>query len=164
MKRSILTGNREGMKIPGNMQAYPPAKRSLIEFKNTILMRLYNTELRKTCLFFLPKEIQHENKIKAVLDNQLVNLKTYNTDPRSPSHEMAGLRITYSFKKNVDTRSVEMLKTGQVPMDVNAMLGLVMDELDTEDKDDKDDEAVVGGINTMQGREVCFFCKKISHM
>ena len=29
------------------VQAYPPVKRSLVEFKNVMLIRLYNTELRK---------------------------------------------------------------------------------------------------------------------
>ena len=57
----------------------------------------------KTCLLFMPKEeIQHENKIKAVLDHQLVNLRMYNADPRAPSHDMAGLRSTYSVKKSVN--------------------------------------------------------------
>ena len=32
------------------VQAYGPAWRSLIEFKTTMLMGLYNAELRKTCL------------------------------------------------------------------------------------------------------------------
>ena len=36
------------------VQAYPLAKRSLIEFKNAMLMGLYNAELRKTRLFFTP--------------------------------------------------------------------------------------------------------------
>ena len=68
------------------VQAYAPAKRSQVEFKNALLLGLYNAELRKTILFFMPKEIKHENKIKAVLDHQLVNLRTYNTDSRAPSH------------------------------------------------------------------------------
>ena len=38
-------------------------------------MGLYNAELRKTCLTFMPKEIKHEREIKAVLDHQLVNLR-----------------------------------------------------------------------------------------
>ena len=32
------------------VQAYPPAQRSLVEFKTSMLLGLYNTELRKTCL------------------------------------------------------------------------------------------------------------------
>ena len=32
------------------LQAYPPARRSLVEFKNRMLLGLYNAELRKTCL------------------------------------------------------------------------------------------------------------------
>ena len=51
---------------------------------------------------------------------QLFNPRRYNTDHRAPSHDMAGLTSTYSFEKSVDTRLEEMLKTGQVPMDVNA--------------------------------------------
>ena len=42
------------------VQAYPPARRSLVEFKNSMLLGLYNSELRKTCLLFMPKEIKHE--------------------------------------------------------------------------------------------------------
>ena len=65
------------------MQAYPPARRSLVEFKTNMLMGLYNTELRKTCLTFMPKEIKREREMKAVLDHQLINLRTYNMDPRA---------------------------------------------------------------------------------
>ena len=46
-----------------------------------MLLGLYNAELRKTCLMFMPKNIKHEREIKAVLDHQLVNLRTYNMDP-----------------------------------------------------------------------------------
>ena len=63
------------------VQAYPPARRSLVEFKTNMLLGLYNAELRKTCLMFMPKDIKHEREIKAVLDHQLVNLRTYNMDP-----------------------------------------------------------------------------------
>ena len=63
------------------VQAYPPARRSLVEFKTNVLLGLYNAELRKTCLMFMPKDIKHEREIKAVLDHQLVNLRTYNIDP-----------------------------------------------------------------------------------
>ena len=55
-----------------------------------MLLGLYNTELRKTCLVFMPKEIKHEREIKAVLDHQLANLRTYNLDPRAPAQDMAG--------------------------------------------------------------------------
>ena len=65
------------------VQAYAPAKRSLVEFKNSMLR---------------PKELKHKNKIRAVLDHQLVNLRTYNIDPRAPSHDLAGLRSTYNFE------------------------------------------------------------------
>ena len=138
------------------------AKRSLVEFKNAMLMGLYNAKLRKTCLLFRPKEIQHKNEIKDVLEHQLVNLRTYNTDPRATSHDMAGLRSNY--EKNVDCRSEEMLKTGQVPLEVNAMPGLMMDESDAEGKDELDDKDVVGSVNAMQGSDACFFCKRKGHL
>ena len=51
------------------VQAYPPARRSLVEFKNSMLLGLYNPELRKTCQMFMPREIKHEREIKAVLDH-----------------------------------------------------------------------------------------------
>ena len=69
----------------------------MVDFKTAMLMGLYNAELRKNCLIFMPKEIKHESEIRAVLDDQLTNL--------------------------TNERSDEMLKTRQVPMDVNAMLG-----------------------------------------
>ena len=34
-------------------------------------MGLYNAELKETFSFFMPKELQHENMIKAVLDHQI---------------------------------------------------------------------------------------------
>ena len=64
------------------VQAYPPAWRSLVEFKTSMLLGLHNAELRKTCLMFMPIEIKHEWETKTVLDHQLVNLRTYNMDPR----------------------------------------------------------------------------------
>ena len=67
------------------VQAYPPARRSLVELKTDMLMGLYNVELRKTCFMFMPKEIKHKREIKAVLDHQLVNLRTYNMDPIAPA-------------------------------------------------------------------------------
>ena len=39
--------------------------------KDEMLMGLYYAELKETCLFFMPKELQHKNEIKAVLDRQL---------------------------------------------------------------------------------------------
>ena len=47
---------------------------------------------------------------------------------------MAGLRHTYGYKKNGNNRLKEMLRTGQVPMDVNAMPGLVTDESKDEEE------------------------------
>ena len=107
---------------------------------------------------FMLKDIHHKSEIKAVLDHQLVNLRTYNIDPRALSHDKAGLRSTYSFEKAGNSRrSDEMLKTGQVPMDVNAMPGLVLEESDDEEKD------IWGDVNAMQGGEACYFCKKTKH-
>ena len=104
------------------------------------------------------KDIHNKSEIKAVLDHQLVNLRTYNIDPRALSHDKAGLRSTYSFEKAGNSRrSDEMLKTGQVPMDVNAMPGLVLEESDDEEKD------IWGDVNAMQGGEACYFCKKTKH-
>ena len=100
----------------------------------------------KTCLMFMPKDIKHEREIKAVLDHQLVNLRTYNMDPR------AGLQSTYGYDRSETNKANEMLKTGQVPMDVNAIPGLVEDLSDAE-----------SGINALQGGDVCYFCKKPGH-
>jgi len=139
------------------VQAYAPARRSLTEFKNAMLLGLYNTELKKTCLVFMPKELKHESEIKAVLDHQLINLRTYHTDPRAPSQDLSGLRSTYYYKKDGNNgRSDQMLKTGQVPMEVNAMPGLVLDESDAEETIED------GEINAIQG-DGCFFCKKPGH-
>ena len=52
--------------------------------------------------FFMPKKIQHENEIKAVLDHQLINLRMFNTDPIAPSHDIAGLKSI--VLKRVPTR------------------------------------------------------------
>ena len=103
------------------VQEYPPAGRSLVEFKTSMLLGLYNAEMRKTCLTFMPKEIKHEREIKAVLDHQLVNLRTYNMDPRAPAQDMAGLHSTYGYDRSETSKANEMLKTRQVNMDVNAM-------------------------------------------
>ena len=67
---------------------------------------------------------------------------------------MAGLRSTYGYEKSANDRSDEMLKTGQIPINVNAMPGLMLDE--SEDKN--------GGMNAMQSRDACFFCKKLGHL
>ena len=98
----------------------------------------------------MPKEIKNESEIRAVLDHQLTNLRTYNQDPRAPSQDMAGLRSTYGYEKGTADRTEEMLKTGQVPMDVNAMPGLMSDE--SEDKS--------GGVNAMQSGDACFSARK----
>ena len=50
-----------------------------------------------------------------------------------------------------------MLKTGQVPIDLNAMPGLVEDVSDVEDLEAE------GGVNALQNGDTCYFCKKIGH-
>ena len=115
------------------VQAYPPAWRSLVEFNTNMLMGLNNADLRKTSLTFMPKEIKHEREIKAVLDHQLINLRTYNMDPRAPAQDMSGLHSTYGNDRSEMSKANEMLKMGQVPMDINAMPGLAEDVSDVED-------------------------------
>ena len=134
------------------VQAYPRARRSLVEYKSSMLLGLYNAELRKTCLTFMPKEIKHEREIKAVLDHQLVNLRTYNMDPRAQAQDMAGLHSTYGYDRSETSKANKMLKTGQVPMDVNAMPGLVEDVSDTEDFE------MEGGVNALQNGDTFYFC------
>ena len=97
------------------VQAYPPARRSLVEFKTSMLMGLYNADLRKTCLIFMPKEIKHEREIKAVLDHQLINLQTYNMDLRAPAQDMSGLHSTYGNDRSEMSKANEMLKTDRCP-------------------------------------------------
>ena len=36
------------------LQAYAPNKRSLVEFMDEMLNRLYDAELKEACLFFMP--------------------------------------------------------------------------------------------------------------
>ena len=43
---------------------------------------------------------------------------------------MAGLHSTYGYDKSETSKDNEMLNMGQVPMDVNAMPGLVEDVSD----------------------------------
>lgn len=75
-----------------------------------MLLGLYNAKLRKTCLLFMLKEIQQE--IKALLDHQLANLRTYNLDPRAPAQDMAGLQSAYGYDKSEMTKAKEILKMG----------------------------------------------------
>ena len=51
----------------------------------------------------------------------------------------------------------KMLKTGQVPMDVNAMPGLVEDVSEAEYKDTEE------SVNALNGGDKCYFCKKTGH-
>ena len=70
---------------------------------------------------------------------------------------MAGLQSTYGYDKSEITKDQEMLKAGQVPMNVNAMPGLVEDKSEANNLDSED------GINALQGGEVSNFCKKPGH-
>ena len=150
------------------MQAYPPARRSLVEFKTNMLLGLYNAELRKTCPMFMPKEIKHKRKIKAVMDHQLANLRTYNLDPRAPAQDMAGLQSTYGYDKSEITKANEMLKTGQVPMDVNAMPGLVEYVSDAEDLDFEGGRRKTPARNSRSANSqpsiLCYNCGKQGHI
>ena len=94
------------------VQAYPPARRSLVEFKTNMLLGLYNAELRKTCLMFMPKDIKHEQVIKAVLNHQLVNLRTYNMDPRAPVQDMAGLESTFGYDRSKTAKAQQDVEDG----------------------------------------------------
>ena len=78
-------------------------------------------------------------------------------DPRAPAQDMAGLQSTYGYDKSKMTKANKMLKTGQVPMDINAMPGLVKDVSDAEELDAE------GRINTLQSGDMCYFCKKPGH-
>ena len=115
-------------------------------------MGLYNAELRKTCLTFMPKEIKYEREIKAVLDHQLINLRTWIRE-----QDMAELHSTYGNDGSEMSKANEMLKMGQVPMDVNAMPGLVEVVSDVEDLEAE------GGVNALQNGDTCYFCKKTGH-
>ena len=105
----------------------------------------------------MPKEIKHEREIKAVLDHQLVNLRTYNMDPRAPAQDMAGLHSTYGYDRSEMSKANKMLQTGQVPMDVNAMPGLVEAVSEFEDLEAE------GEVNALQNGDTCYFCKKTGH-
>ena len=48
-------------------------------------------------------------RLKAVLDHQLVNLMTYNMDPRAPAQDMTGLHSTYGYDKSETSKDNEML-------------------------------------------------------
>ena len=55
------------------------------------------------------------------------------------------------------SKANEMLKRGQVPMDFNAMPGLV------EEMSDVEDQEAEGGVNALQNGDTCYFCKKTGH-
>ena len=105
----------------------------------------------------MSKEIKHEREIKAVLDHQLINLRTYKMDPRAPAQDMSGLHSNYGNDNSEMNKASEMLKMGQVPMDINAMPGLVEDVSDVEDLEAE------GRVNALQSEGTCYFCKKTGH-
>ena len=67
---------------------------------------------------------------------------------------MAGLQSTYGYDRSETNKDNEMLKTGQVTMDVKAMPGLVEFVSDAEELDAE------SGINTLQSRDVLLFLKE----
>ena len=76
----------------------------------------------------MPKVLQNENKIKEVLDHQL-KTKNKQHGPQNSFLQMEGLTSSFNFndeERNLKTN--KMWRTGQFPMEVNAMLGLVSDE------------------------------------
>ena len=78
-------------------------------------------------------------------------------DPRAPAQDMAGLHSTYGNDRSEMSKAKVMLKTGQVPMDVNAMPGFVENVSDVEDLEAE------GGVNALQNGDTCYFCKKTGH-
>ena len=78
-------------------------------------------------------------------------------DLRAPAQDMSGLHSTYGNDRSEMSKANELLKTGQVPMDVNAMPGLVEDVSDVEDLEAE------GGVNALQNGDSCYFCKKTGH-
>ena len=70
---------------------------------------------------------------------------------------MSGLHRTYGYDMSETSKAYEMLKTGQVPMNVNTMPGLVEGVSDVEDLE------VEGGVNALQNGDKCYFCKKTGH-
>ena len=74
------------------------------------------------------------------------------------SHDMAELRSSYSYEtEGKSTRMDEMKKTGQAPMEVNAMTDVLM-------LNESDKEESYGDVNAMQYGEHCFLCKKTGHL
>ena len=70
---------------------------------------------------------------------------------------MSGLHSTYGYDRSEMSKANKMLKPGQVPMDINAMPGLV------EDVSDAKDLEVGGAVNALQNGDTCYFCKKTGH-
>ena len=63
---------------------------------------------------------------------------------------------TYSFETvGNSTRSAEMLKTGQIPMEVNTVPGLIVYK-------SEDEKGEMSG-DALQTRDNCLFCKKTGH-
>ena len=66
---------------------------------------------------------------------------------------MAGLTSSFNFNEEErNTKMNNMWRTGQVPMEVKAMPGLVFDKSDYED------------VKAMLPENSCFFCRKLGHM
>ena len=70
---------------------------------------------------------------------------------------MSGLHSAYGNDGSEMSKANEMLKMGQVTMDVNAMPGLVEDVSDVEDLEAE------GGVNALQNGDLCYFCKRTGH-
>ena len=77
--------------------------------------------------------------------------------PRAPAQDMSSPHSTYGYDRSEMSKANKMLKTGQVPMDINAMPGFVEDVSDVEDLEAE------GGINALQNGDTCYFCKKTGH-
>ena len=48
--------------LPRKSYGHAPNKGSLVEFKNEMLKGLYDTKLKKTCLFCMPKELKQKRE------------------------------------------------------------------------------------------------------
>ena len=77
----------------------------------------------------MPQVLRNENEIKEVLADQLCKLRTINMDPRASSHNITRLRSSLNFDEEERNKKLtDMWRTGQVPMEVNTMPGLVSNE------------------------------------
>ena len=83
-----------------------------------------------------------------------MNLRVYNLDPRAPAQDMAGLQSMYRYDKSKITKVNKMLKTGHMPIDVNAMPVLV------EDMSDAEEWNAESRINAPAGRRCVLFLQE----